>query len=254
MIKILTIIFSCLLLFSCGSLNKNHSDKVVFGCDAPVVQSNSVQIPSDSIILYINFTYVGSSFTEVQKVECTNAYHKEMIELNEIFNKYGVYFKSYKSMVYFSESKDYTVDEVRDMYFDQKKKLNDILSKIDVENVINAYSFRFSEASGMFGFTPTLRSAWQFYPQETPVWDRVFVSEEGMLNYGTLIHEVVHYLHGSEDVHAMSEERKKELGINTFDDNCNNRMGYTCCATELTVKQEINCVNNILTIRSYLVH
>ena len=207
----------------------------------------------DSALYFdVNFVYVGDYKTDSIKQAYGDYLNAQIDIMNERVKGSFFQFRLLDSLVNFYPYENYTISEVRNMYFNDDSELESLLSSLERKGSINVFCFNFSKESSITGYTPTLISGFEFYKAATPRYDRVIVTDFGMKNERTLVHELMHFFHASEDVINMSEERKIELGILTYQDVCDNEMNYSCCGRKLTNKQLENLINNAYSIRGYL--
>lgn len=246
--KIIHLLLLAFLLVSCNQKEFN------FGCETNYINSNEDigKFITDSIIYFdINFVYLGKPLSESEKDLYSIKFFNQLESLNNRFKKYNLLFRAYDNLVYFNSDGHYTISEVRDMYFNDDTKLESLLSSLEIDGAINVFSFDFSEQSSISGYTPTLRSGFEFYKIASPRYDRIIVSDYGMLNARTMIHELVHFFHASDDIVDMNQEQRERLGI-TASNLCDNEMNYSCCASQMTVEQIENFIVNAFEIRGYL--
>lgn len=249
-------LFYTTIVQQCQSIIFNE-ENVIIGCDTTVntedaaltTEPDSLNTEADTI--FINFTYVGQ-LSETDRITLDASFIRQLKALNKIFNPHGLRFEMYNKLIYYHPDINFDLSDVRDLYFGESQKLKLFFESIDIENVINIYSFPFNEKDGMTGYTATLTGAFQWYQEETPRWDRVFVSHYGMIHRNTMIHELTHYFHASKDIVYMSDEELKAIGINSREEACTNHMNYNCYTDHLTRSQIAYFVTNAYTIRSYL--
>lgn len=137
-----------------------------------------------------------------------------------------------------------------------KYKINDIVSEVEQVGSINIYLFEtYSEddsGKAMMGFTPVLSRKRHTYKDNSPYFDRMFISYPGLKDRSTIVHEMGHFL-GLSHPWEMSHLDLELMGIDNEETYDANHMTYNHNVSSFTDEQLERMQHFALQFRAYLI-
>jgi|GEM_PF-853488 len=145
-----------------------------------------------------------------------------------------------------------------DKFFEaDSDNLDAMFKPFEEKGGINVYVFdtyiRKGESVALSGFTPRLKSGQESYYLNSPTFDRVFISYEGLFDKSTLVHEIGHFL-GLYHPWELNNTEKHENGLFNKNIENQNHMSYSKDVHEFTSEQLSMMRMNALKYRKYLCH
>jgi len=149
----------------------------------------------------------------------------------------------------------YLPDLFDNFFESNSNNLDDFFEPFEQQGAINVYIFdtfvREGEEVALSGFTPRLKTGKESYSLNSPTFDRVFISFEGLLDKSTLVHEVGHFL-GLYHPWELNDFEKTQNGLHTKQNESENHMSYSHNMHKFTVEQLDIMRLNALKYRGYL--
>ena len=149
----------------------------------------------------------------------------------------------------------YLPDLYKDFFGESTSTLNNMLEPIEKQGGINVYVFdtyiREGEEAALTGFTPRLKNGHKSYESNSPSFDRIFISFDGLLDRVTLVHEMGHFF-GLYHPWELDSKEKLKNGIHNKADERENHMSYSSEVHEFTPQQLEIMRNHALNYRAYL--
>ncbi len=153
----------------------------------------------------------------------------------------------------FSPRKAELPDLYNDFYLNDRALISDVIVGLEKSNVLNifvtpTYYEDVIEAE-LMGFTPVLKARQYAYAQNSPLFDRMYISYKGLESKLTLIHEMGHFF-GLKHPWEMADFNLELMGLDR--ESKNNHMTYDEGADHFTEEQLSSMQYNALQFRYYL--
>lgn len=200
----------------------------VFGLSFHLLESG---LPNDSMIYQIrkSVSYLNQEFESIVKFEINS--------------------------INWSPRKALLPDIYNDFYHQDLDLIADVIADIELKGdlnifVCNTYYQEDIEAE-LMGFTPILKAKEYAYEQNSPLFDRMYISYSGIREMQTLVHEMGHFL-GLKHPWEMHSIDLALMGLVDSEEELNNHMTYNADASKFTKEQLERMKSFALLFRTYL--
>ena len=155
----------------------------------------------------------------------------------------------------FSPRKALLPDIYHDFYNQDLALIADVISSLESKGDLNIFVcntyFEENIEAELMGFTPILRARQYAYEQNSPLFDRMYISFSGLEGRQTLVHEMGHFL-GLKHPWEMHSIDQKLMGLANDNEESENHMTYHKDANHFTKEQLARMQSYALLFRTYL--
>lgn len=199
-------------------------------------------------VMKVNFYLMGQE--EVNE-DHTLSIGENMAFLNSAFDG-EVQFEI--DALFMDENGAFLPDLHRDFISGKKNAIEQLLDPIETSGAINVFIFHtYAESrtgQALTGFTPILSRLQNSYAYNSPKFDRIFISYEGLMSGSTLVHEMGHFL-GLKHPWEMHPLERKKMGLDR-ENLGRNHMSYNDKTKEFTKAQLYEMRKYAFKYRAYL--
>jgi len=205
-------------------------------------------------IVYLNVVNFSDSDISEAVVDEIDSFNEQINENKKRFELRlidGIIVEAGKVLSFIEMKKDWLSEkQIKNKEVYRDHAIEDALN-VYVWNAGSLYEMTAGEGGSMdLGMTPIM-SAKGLYQQWKPDFDHIFVSDEGLNNSSTLIHETGHYF-GLGHTFDNDKQQLGNLGVTNYTDLCRNYMNYSCHTDRFSEEQMDIMMHDLYVYRPYL--